>query len=79
MRYLVNKKGELSRQGLLPSRQVVSQPDTLVKKILDTTRPNYYLVVVIVNEKHEVVGMRTEAELIECLFEKGPRARISDC
>lgn len=79
MRYLVNKKGELSRQGLLPSRQVVSQPDTLIKKILDTTRPTYYLVVIVVNEKHEVVGMRTEAELIECLFEKGPRARLCDC
>lgn len=79
MRYLVNKKGELSRQGLLPSQQVVSQPETVVKKILDTTRPTYYLVVIIVNEKHEVVGMRTEAELIECLFEKGPRARLSDC
>jgi stage IV sporulation protein FB len=79
MRYLVNKKGEISRQGLLPSKQVVSQPETLIKKILDTTRPTYYLVVIIVNEKHEVVGMRTEAELIECLFEKGPRARICDC
>ncbi|MEN6461655.1 MAG: M50 family metallopeptidase [Syntrophomonas sp.] len=79
MRYLVNKKGELSRQGLLSSKQVVSQPETLIKKILDTTRPTYYLVVIVVNDKHEVVGMRTEAELIECLFEKGPRARLSDC
>lgn len=79
MRYLVNKKSELSRQGILPSQQVVSQPDTLIKKILDITRPTYYMIVVIVNEKHEVVGMKTEAELIECLFEKGPRVRLRDC
>ncbi|MGI5920425.1 MAG: M50 family metallopeptidase [Syntrophomonadaceae bacterium] len=79
MRYLVNKKSELSRQGLLPSRQVVSEPQTLVKKILDSTRPTYYLIVVLVNENHEIIGMKTEAELIECLFTKGPRARLCDC
>jgi stage IV sporulation protein FB len=78
MRYLIHKKGELSREGFLPSQQIVVQPETLVKKILHQTRPTYYILAVILNEKHEIVGMLTEAELIECLFEKGPWATLSD-
>ncbi|HEX3012223.1 MAG TPA: M50 family metallopeptidase [Syntrophomonadaceae bacterium] len=79
MRYLINKKSELSKQGFLPSQQIVVKPETMVKKVLHRTRPTYYIIVVIISEKHEIIGVKTEAELIECLFEKGPRARMSDC
>lgn len=79
MRYLVNKKGDLARNGHLPAQQYVSRPDTLVKTILQASSPTYYLLVVVVSDNHQVQGMITEAELIECLFEKGPLATISDC
>ncbi|MFA7076986.1 MAG: M50 family metallopeptidase [Syntrophomonas sp.] len=79
MRYLVNKKSELSKHGVLPSQQLISREDTLVKIILESTRPSYYLVVVAVDEADHLVGMRSEAELIECFFEKGPGARLRDC
>jgi stage IV sporulation protein FB len=79
MRYLVNKKGDLARNGHLPAQQYVSQPDTLVKTILQTSSPTFYLLVVIINENHQVEGMVSEAELIECLFEKGPQATVRDC
>lgn len=79
MRYLIHKKGELSREGFMPSQQIVVQPDTLIKKILHHTRPTYYTLAVILNDEHEILGVLTEAELIECLFEKGPRAKLSDC
>lgn len=79
IRYLVNKKSELSSRGFLDSKQVVSQPESLVKDILASTRPSYYTVVMLVDEKHHLQGMLTEAELIECLFEKGPAARLKDC
>ncbi len=79
MRYLVNKKGDLSKHGVLPAQQIISREDTLIKKILESTRPSYYLVVVAVDEADHLIGMRSEAELIECFFEKGPGARLRDC
>ena len=79
MRYLVNKKSELAKHGVLPSQQIISREDTLLKKILESTRPSYYMVVVAVDEADHLVGMRSEAELIECFFEKGPGARLRDC
>jgi len=79
MRFLVHKKGELARKGFLVSRQVVSSETTTIKTILDSSQPSHYLVVVIVDQNHRIVAMRSEAELIECLFEKGPRATLQDC
>jgi len=79
MRFLVYKKGELARKGFLPSLQVVSTENTMVKSILESCQPNRYLLVVVIDEKHHLIGMRTEAELIECLFEKGPRVTLKDC
>ncbi len=79
MRYLVHKKSELANKGFLASRQIVSREDAMIKAILDSTRPSYYTVVLILDEQHRPLGLRSEAELIECLFEKGPYARLSDC
>ncbi len=79
MRYLVNKKSELAKNGVLPSQQVVSQEATLLKKILESTRPAYYLVVMVVDEGDHLVGMCTEAEVIECFLAKGPASRLRDC
>lgn len=79
MRYLINKKSELAKNGVLPSQQVVSQKSTLLKKILESTRPTYYLVVMVVDEGDHLIGMHTEAEVIECFLEKGPGSRLQDC
>jgi len=35
--------------------------------------------VVAVDEADHLIGMRSEAELIECFFEKGPGSRLRDC
>jgi stage IV sporulation protein FB len=79
MRYLVNKKGELAKHGVLPAQQIISRGDTPIKKILESTRPSYYLVVMAVDEADHFIGMRSESELIECFFAKGPGARLRDC
>lgn len=79
MRYLVNKKSELASKGFLTSRQVVSLEDALVKGILEATRPSYYTVVLVLDQEHRPLGLHSEAELIECLFNKGPLARLKDC
>ncbi|KUG04249.1 stage iv sporulation pro-sigma-k processing enzyme (spoivfb) [hydrocarbon metagenome] len=79
MRFLVNKKSQLTRHGFMECQQIVAAPDTLVKKILDSSRPSYYLTVLIIGHDESVRGILTEAELIECLLEKGPAACIKDC
>lgn len=79
MRYLVNKKSDLVKHGLLPAQQIISRQDTLLKLVLELARPNFYLVVLTVDESDHVVGLRSEAELIECFLEKGPGARLGDC
>ncbi|MGR6835375.1 M50 family metallopeptidase [Syntrophomonas erecta] len=76
MRFLVNKKGELARNGMLPARQLVAYPDTLVKEVIASCKPSYYMLVVIVDNQHRIIGMKSEAELIELLMDKGPGARI---
>ena len=79
MRYLINKKSELAKHGVLPSQQVISRDDTLLKKILESTRPAFYMVIMEVDEADRVVGMLTETQVIECFLEKGPAARLRDC
>ncbi|MGI5912683.1 MAG: M50 family metallopeptidase [Syntrophomonadaceae bacterium] len=79
LRYLIRKKGELAGKGFLSSKQVVSTENTLIKKILESSQPGYYLVVLIVDDEHHMMGIRTEAELIACLLEKGPHASLRDC
>lgn len=79
MRYLIHKKSELSSKGFLESRQIVSHEDTIIKEILNTTRPSYYMTVLILDDAHRPLGLRSEAELIDCLFEIGPHARLKDC
>lgn len=79
MRYLVNKKGELAKHGVLPAQQIISRTDTPLKKILESTRPNYYLIVMAVDESDHLIGMRSESEIIECFLEKGPGSCLHDC
>ena len=79
MRFLIHKKAELARIGLLESRQVVAYPHTRITRILDKAQPTHYLVVVIMDQTDNVVGMLGEARLIETLLDKGPRATLEDC
>lgn len=78
MRFLVKKKGELSRSGFLPCYQVVSRPETPIKDILKSARPAQYLLVVVVDSQDRIQATAGEAELIECLLEKGPLASLHD-
>lgn len=79
MRYLIHKKSELNRLGLLETRQLVSSWDTPVKNLLKDTRPKHYLIVVVLDDSHHVAGIYTEAEIIECFMEKGPMTTLREC
>lgn len=78
MRYLVHKKGELSKKGVLPVYQVVSTPQTLITDILNSTSPSSYMMVMVVDERERLCGIVTEAQLIEALFEGGPLVTLED-
>lgn len=78
MRFLVRKKKELAAAGFLPARQLVGTNSTPVKELLKSVAPANYLIVLIVDEQNHITGMKSEAELIELLLEKGPVARLGD-
>ncbi|NLB89129.1 MAG: hypothetical protein GX790_07895 [Syntrophomonadaceae bacterium] len=79
MRYLVNKTGELKTKGFLSGEQIVSKKDTLIKEILHTSRPLSYMLVFVVDDNNNIISIKTEAELIEALLEKGPKTTLKDC
>lgn len=79
MRFLIKKKAELTGKGFLPSRQLVSSPETKVKDILQESKPTYYMLVVVIDKNHGVTGIISESELIEELLDGGPAAKIIDC
>lgn len=79
MRFLINKKAELARMGLLTAHQVVAHPQTRIARILDQAQPTHYLLIAIIDPADNIVGIVGEARLIEILLEKGPRATLVDC
>ena len=79
MRYLVNKKRELSKNGILETAQLVCTSQTKVKDILNKVKPTYYTIVVELDDDHKIAGIYPEGQLIECFLEKGPRALLRDC
>ncbi|MDR1160362.1 MAG: M50 family metallopeptidase [Syntrophomonadaceae bacterium] len=79
MRLLIHKKNELNQKGFLPSRQIVGYSNTLVADILKSVGPNYYMVVVEVDDNHNIVDMHSEAFLIDALLEKGSHIALKDC
>jgi stage IV sporulation protein FB len=78
VRFLVRKKRELAAAGFLPARQLVATAATPVKELLKSAAPANYLVVLIVDEQDRITGMKSEAELIELLLEKGPLVLLGD-
>jgi stage IV sporulation protein FB len=79
MRLLIHKKNELDQKGFLPSRQIVGYSNTLVTDILKSVGPDYYTVVIEVDNHHNIIGMHSEALLIDALLEKGAYISLEDC
>ncbi|MGI6412962.1 MAG: site-2 protease family protein [Syntrophomonadaceae bacterium] len=79
LRLIINKKQDLKKQGVLPSRVLVSTDECLVRTVLNQVGSSYYIVIIVLNEEFQVTDTLSETELIECLLEKGPGARIKDC
>ncbi len=78
VRFLVRKKRELAAGGFLAARPRVATAATPVKELLKSAAPANYLVVLIVDEQDRITGMKSEAELIELLLEKGPLVLLGD-
>ena len=78
MRYLVHKKGELSRKGSLPVYQVISTSRTLVKDLLNSTSPSSYMVILLVDDQDRIQEVITETQLIEALLDKGPLTTLGE-
>lgn len=78
IRYLLYKKERLRLQGVLPCRQQIGGPEVLIKNVLDSSSHSDYMILLVLDENHHLIGSHTEAELIEALLEHGPRLRAGD-
>ena len=76
MRYLINKQGYLGSQGFLAGEQYISKKGSLIKDILYNSKPKSYILTFVIDDDNNLIKVKTEAELIEMLLEKGPKARI---
>ena len=80
VRYLIHKKSELNRLGLLESRRVVSTWDTPIRSLLKDTRPKYYLIVLAFWTMPIVwPGCTPKPSSSDSFIEKGPQATLRQC
>jgi len=78
VRYLVNKKSQLAKKGVMPAHHLVALPSARLKDVIHAVSPAGYTLVVLINEEDRIEGCLTEAELIEAWFEQGPAVVLSD-
>lgn len=78
MKFLTRKKEDLSREGVLLTRQVVALESTILKDIVKYFVPQKYHLVVVVNKNHSVRGTLTEGEIIDGMIGKGPNLAVGN-
>lgn len=78
IRYLTQKKDELRRNGVLPAEQLVASADLPVREIIKYFVPKRYHLVLLTNQNYEIIGLVTEIEIINALFDRGMETPLRD-
>jgi stage IV sporulation protein FB len=76
MRALAAKKEELSREGVLPTEQLVARGETTLKQVLVHILPKRYHVVTLVADQGEITGTVTETDIVNGLLDYGLDASL---
>ncbi|HEY8418260.1 MAG TPA: M50 family metallopeptidase [Limnochordales bacterium] len=71
MAYLNRKRHELEAAGCLAGEALVARADATVKEVVERFVPQRYHVVWIVDESGRVLGLAAEADVLDCLFDRG--------
>jgi len=71
MAYLNRKRHELDAAGCLAAEALVARADATVKEVVERFVSQRYHVVWVVDETGRVLGLATEVDVLDCLFERG--------
>jgi len=78
MRSLARKQRELAQSGCLAAEALVARADSTLKQVIDRFVPQRYHVVWVVDEAGQLTGIAAEADILECLFDRGFHVPIGD-
>lgn len=78
IRYLSGKREELKRSGSMHTAQLVVKPETTLRVIVNRFVPKRYHLVWVVDAHGKVLGMVTETQILDALFDRGMHATILD-
>lgn len=78
MRYLTRKKQQLRLQRVMPVKELVATQETSLGEVFNCFTPTYYHLVWVISLEGQLVGILSELEMINGLFEKGIHGKIDE-
>lgn len=75
IRFLAAKREELGRRGLLPVQAVAISPEATVRSLAERLVPGRYCVFWVVDGDGKVLGVVSEAQVLDCFFSGGVHRR----
>lgn len=76
MREIIEKKHFLFNNGVLKTKQFVAADNISIKNVLNRFRPQKYHIVTVLDKEYNVLGVLTESEIINGIFEYGLNAKL---
>lgn len=78
MRILMQKKAQLSAQGIMPAAHFTVLKSLSAREVIRVLGPDSYNIILVIDEKFHLQGSITETELWEAIPYKGLYVRIGD-
>lgn len=78
IRYLKHRRGELLRWEMLQTKVLTAVPWLLLEEVVNQFIPRCYHVILVVEPKQGVMGVITEDQLVDALFNKGGRQPVGE-
>lgn len=72
MAHLARKQEELGKYGCMGVETLAATQDATLKQVLERFMPQKYHVVWIVDEEGRLIGVASERDVLDALFERGP-------
>lgn len=76
MAHLTRKQKQLERLGCMAAESLAAGGETRLKHVLDMFVPDKYHVIWIVDEEGRLIGVASERDVLDALFERGPELPV---
>ncbi len=78
MQELLDVKKKLTKRGMMPTRTIVATASLPARRLIRQLCYDAYHVVHVVNDRHEVMGMVTEAQIVAAIQQEGWHLTLGD-